>query len=174
VNVKSKIVLDVGASVGGFTDYLLQQGAKAVTCIDVGHSQLHQKLRINPQVTNLEKVNVRELSPDILPYPLYDLIVVDLSFISLRKVLHAIWPLVKVNGILINLIKPQYEVGEKVVRQSKGIIKDPIIVERVVSEIRDFCVHFLEGSEEISQMESPLKGADGNREFFLGLEKQRV
>ena len=119
-------------------------------------------------------MNVRELSPDILPYPLYDLIVVDLSFISLRKVLHAIWPLVKVNGILINLIKPQYEVGEKVVRQSKGIIKDPIIVERVVSEIRDFCVHFLEGCEEISQMESPLKGADGNREFFLGLEKQRV
>ncbi len=174
VNVKGQIVLDVGASVGGFTDYLLQQKAKAVTCIDVGHNQLHPKLRQNPQVTNLEKVNVRDLSPDILPYPLYDLIVVDLSFISLRKVLPAIWPLVKLNGILIILIKPQFEAGEKLVSQAKGIIKNPIIHEQVVAEIREFCARYLGGSKEIGQMESPIKGADGNREFFLSLEKQGI
>lgn len=174
VNVKGQIVLDVGASVGGFTDYLLQQKAKAVTCIDVGQNQLHPKLRQNPQITNLEKVNVRDLSPDILPYPLYDLIVVDLSFISLRKVLPVIWPLVNLNGILIILIKPQYEAGVKLVSQAKGVIKNPIIHEHIIAEIREFCARHLGESKEIGQMESPIKGADGNREFFLSLEKQGV
>ena len=174
VTVKGQFVLDVGASIGGFTDCLLERGAQAVTCIDVGHDQLHQKLRENPQVTNLEKINVRDLSPKILPHPLYDLVVVDLSFISLRKVLRAIWPIVKTRGTLIILIKPQFEAGVKVVRSVKGIIKDPLIHQQVVEKMREFCKQTLEGSKEIGLMESPILGADGNREFFLALRKQTI
>ncbi len=174
LNIKGNIVLDIGASVGGFTDYLLQQKVKTVTCIDVGHNQLHQKLLNNPRVIHLERVNIRKLSPDILPYPFYDLITVDLSFISLRKVLQDIWPLVKINGTLIVLIKPQFEVGKKIIKQAKGVVKNRVIVDRVVFEVKEFCARFLEGSEEIDQIESPIKGADGNREFFLSLRKHRV
>lgn len=171
VPVNKRTVLDLGASIGGFTDCLLQGGADSVTCVDVGRSQLHQKLRNNPKVINLEGINIRTLSPKLLPHPLYDLIVMDLSFISLRKVLTIIWPLLRLNGNLILLIKPQFEVGKTEAGMAKGIIRDPLVHQRVTHEIRDYCEKHLEDYEEIGFMESPIKGADGNREFFLGIKK---
>ncbi len=107
-------VLDVGASTGDFTDYALQMGAKSVTCVDVGRVQLHGKLRDDPRIVNLEKVNARYLERGDLPLDSYDRIVMDLSFISLKSVLPAIWPFLELEGILVALVKPQFEVGKEI------------------------------------------------------------
>ncbi|MCB1123414.1 MAG: TlyA family RNA methyltransferase, partial [Verrucomicrobiae bacterium] len=93
--------LDVGASTGGFTDCLLQNGISEAVCVDVGHGQLHYKLQQDPRVTNLEKINARYLKAEVLPFPEYDVVVMDLSFISLKKVLSPVWPLLKSGGKLI-------------------------------------------------------------------------
>ncbi|MCD8483458.1 MAG: NAD(+)/NADH kinase [Verrucomicrobia bacterium] len=164
-------VLDVGASTGGFTDCCLQSGAEHVTCVDVGYGQLHAKLRDDPRVTNLEKVNARHLQEVELPFECYDLVVMDLSFISLRIILPAVWPRVAVGGQLIALIKPQFEAGKKEVDQGRGVIRDPLIHQRVLAEIREFVRVELTGSEEVGVVESPIRGADGNVEFLLGLTK---
>ncbi|MFW6353108.1 MAG: TlyA family RNA methyltransferase, partial [Verrucomicrobiota bacterium] len=97
-------VLDVGASTGGFTDYCLQHGAAAATCVDVGHGQLHYRLRTDPRVTNLERFNARHLTPADLPRPTYELVVMDLSFISLTKIWPAVWPLVAPGGHMVALV----------------------------------------------------------------------
>ena len=163
--------LDVGASTGGFTDYLLQAGAASATCVDVGHGQLHYKLRQDPRVTNLERVNARQLHPDQLPRPAYGLVVMDLSFISLTKVWGAVWPLVEPGGHLVALVKPQFEAGKAEVDAGRGVIRDPAIHARVLAEIRAWAAREMEAAEEFGCCESPLKGADGNTEFLLGLRK---
>jgi len=164
-------VLDVGASTGGFTDCALQRGAASVTCVDVGQDQLHPTLRSDPRVTNIERVNARHLDPAILPRPTYDLAVLDLSFISLRHVLPAIWPLVAPGGRLIALVKPQFEAGREAVSRGDGVIRDPAVQQRTLDEVTAFAEQNLPGAVRIGAIDSPIRGGDGNREFLLGLRK---
>ncbi len=164
-------LLDVGASTGGFTDCALQAGAASATCVDVGHGQLHDKLRRDPRVTNLEKMNARHLAAGDLPRADYDVVVMDLSFISLKNVLPAVWPFLRPGGTLIALVKPQFEAGKAEVDKGQGIIRDDTVRERVLAEVRDFAVKELPGATVLGEMECPVHGADGNREYLLGLKK---
>ncbi len=165
-------ILDVGASTGGFTDCCLQRGAIAATCIDVGRAQLHGKLLADPRVTNIEQLNARQLSPDQLPLPAYPMIVMDLSFISLKRVLEAVWACLEPGGHLVALVKPQFEARKEEVDLGKGIIRDPAIQERCLQEVVHFSTRQLAGSKLIGTIDSPIKGTDGNREFFMALIKQ--
>ncbi len=171
VDLTGAHVLDVGASTGGFTDCALQAGAASATCVDVGHSQLHDKIRRDPRVTNLEKTNARHLAPGMLPRAAYDALVMDLSFISLKSVLPAVWPFLRPGGTLIALVKPQFEAGKAEVDKGQGIIRDDAVRGRVMTEVREFALRELAGAQLRGEMESPVHGADGNREFLLGLTK---
>ena len=171
VDFSGKHVLDVGASTGGFTDCMLQAGAVSATCVDVGHGQLHEKIRRDPRVTNLEKMNARHLAAGALPRAAYDAIVMDLSFISLKSVLPAVWPFLEKSGVLIALVKPQFEAGKAEVDKGQGIIRDDSVRLRVFADVRDFAVRELAGAAVFGDMECPVAGADGNREFLLGLRK---
>ena len=163
--------LDVGASTGGFTDCLLQHGATHVTCVDVGRAQLHGKLLREPRITNLEGVNARSLDPSILPHPSYDVIVMDLSFISLTAVLPAVWTLLRAGGHLICLIKPQFEVGKEDADRHRGVIRDATLRQQSVAKIRSFASAQLARSQEVGLVESPIQGAEGNVEYLLGLRR---
>ena len=169
--IKGKNILDLGASTGGFSDYLLQQGANSATCVDVGHGQLHYKLRTDSRITNLEKTNLRNLASDKLDFFPFPIVVMDLSFISLSKVLIRAWSFLSEGGCLIALIKPQFECKKKEADRGRGIIKDPLIHKRVLNEITDYAKQNLVNSELFAQTESSPKGADGNLEFFLGWKK---
>jgi 23S rRNA (cytidine1920-2'-O)/16S rRNA (cytidine1409-2'-O)-methyltransferase len=171
LDVRGAHVLDVGASTGGFTDCALQAGAADVVCVDVGRAQLHAKLRGNPRVTNLEKINARHLTAADLPRGEFDLIVMDLSFISLKSVLPAVWPLLKTDGTLVALVKPQFEAGKAAVDKGHGVIRDPAIQEAALAAVRDFALAGLAGVELVGTMDSPITGADGNREFLLCLRR---
>ena len=171
LNFAGTHVLDVGASTGGFTDCMLQAGAISATCVDVGHSQLHEKLRRDARVTNLEKINARHLQPGALPRAGYDVISMDLSFISLKSVLPAVWIFLEPGGSLIALVKPQFEAGKAEVDKGQGIIRDEAVRQRVMDEVREFALRDLKGVEVFGEMECPVAGADGNREFLLGLKK---
>ncbi|HRE04064.1 MAG TPA: TlyA family RNA methyltransferase [Opitutaceae bacterium] len=164
-------VLDVGASTGGFTDCVLQRGAADVVCVDVGRAQLHAKLRRDPRVTNLEQVNARHLDSVALPRTTYDVVVMDLSFISLRTVLPAVWPRVREGGTLIALVKPQFEAGKLEVDKGRGVIRDEVVRQATLESVRSFALDQLAHSTLLGVMESPLAGADGNQEFLLGLHK---
>lgn len=164
-------VLDVGASTGGFTDCALQAGAADVVCVDVGRAQLHAKLRSDPRVTNLEKINARHLSAKDLPRSDFDAIVMDLSFISLRTVLPAVWPLLRSSSTLVALVKPQFEAGKAEVDKGRGVIRDTAVQEAVLAGIITFATESLPGATLIGSMDSPITGADGNREFLIGLRK---
>ncbi|CEM21063.1 unnamed protein product [Vitrella brassicaformis CCMP3155] len=176
-----KRVLDVGASTGGFSDCCLQRGAAHVTCVDVGRAQLDPKITSDPRVVNLERMNAKYLNSSMLPHDDYDVIVMDLSFISLTKVLPAVWPLLKtavdnnvdppLSGLLIALIKPQFECRKEEARRYRGIIRDGAIHRRVCEEITSFCARELSGSELMGLVESPIKGGEGNREYLLGLRR---
>jgi 23S rRNA (cytidine1920-2'-O)/16S rRNA (cytidine1409-2'-O)-methyltransferase len=165
-------VLDVGASTGGFTDCALQAGATDVVCVDVGRAQLHAKLRGDPRVTNIEQVNARHLTAAALPRAEYDRIVMDLSFISLRSVLPAVWPLLRPGGVLVALVKPQFEAGKAEVDKGRGVIRDTAVQDAVLTGIRDFALGQLAGSHLVGTMDSPITGTDGNREFLLCLKKE--
>jgi 23S rRNA (cytidine1920-2'-O)/16S rRNA (cytidine1409-2'-O)-methyltransferase len=165
-------VLDVGASTGGFTDCALQHGARLVTCVDVGRAQLHDRLRRDARVTNLEQVNARLLRPGDLPLASYDRVVIDVSFISLRSVLSPAWAFLRPGGVLVALVKPQFEAGREAVSRGRGVIRDDTIRERVLDEIRRFALSELVEAEEIGAIESPLAGADGNREFLFVLRRR--
>lgn len=164
-------VLDVGASTGGFTDCSLQAGACDVVCVDVGRAQLHAKLREDPRVTNLEKLNARTLQPTDLPRSDYDAVVMDLSFISLRKILPTTWRFVRPSGFLIALIKPQFEAGKAAVDKGRGIIRDVALQEQIRDDLRDFALTNLAGAELVGVIDSPITGTDGNREFLIGLRR---
>jgi 23S rRNA (cytidine1920-2'-O)/16S rRNA (cytidine1409-2'-O)-methyltransferase len=172
VDLSGAHVLDVGASTGGFTDCVLQAGAASVVCVDVGRAQLHSKLRADPRVTNLEKVNARNLKPGDLPRDAFDAVVMDLSFISLRAVLPAVWPFLRPGGLLVALVKPQFEAGKEIVDRGRGVIRDPAVHQAVLDDIAAFVRAELPGAEPAGSMESPITGADGNREFLLGYRKQ--
>lgn len=174
LDLRGAHVLDVGASTGGFTDCALQAGAADVVCVDVGRAQLHARLRADPRVTNLEKINARFLSADDLPRSEYDAIVMDLSFISLKAVLPAVWPLLRPSGTLIALVKPQFEAGKAEVDRGRGVIRDPQVQQATLDGVTQFALAELRESRLVGTMDSPITGADGNREFLLCLQKARV
>ena len=173
LDLRGAHVLDVGASTGGFTDCALQAGAADVVCVDVGRAQLHAKLRGHPRVTNIEQVNARHLTAAQLPRAEYDAVVMDLSFISLRTVLPAVWPLLRAGGTLVALVKPQFEAGKAAVDKGRGVIRDAAVQDAVLTGIRDFALGELPGARLVGTMDSPITGTDGNREFLLGLRKER-
>ena len=154
--------LDVGSSTGGFTDCLLQHGATSVVAIDVGTNQLAWKLRTDPRVEVRENVNARDLQPGDFA-SLFDLIVVDVSFISVTKIIPALFDLLRPDRRMIVLIKPQFEVGRSEVGKG-GIVRDPEAQARVVGEINSFAES--SGFEVVGTIESPITGAEGNREFL--------
>lgn len=163
LDVSGLLCLDVGASTGGFTDCLLSRGAARVCCVDVGYGQLAWKLRIDPRVTVMERTNARKLKPEDLPF-VPDLVVIDASFISLRLVLPAIFPCMAEGGLVLALIKPQFEVGRKEVGK-KGVVRDPALHERACSDIKDLAREM--GLDVMGVTSSPIKGPEGNREFFI-------
>lgn len=167
VQVNEKVCMDVGASTGGFTDCLIQNGAKKVFAVDVGYGQLAWFLRQDPRVINLERKNIRYLKSEDLG-ELVDLAVIDTSFISLKLVLPAVIKLIKSKGEIIALIKPQFEVGKEKVGKG-GVVKDAKEHKSVIEEISRFALN--EGLEVLGVIESPLRGPKGNREFFIYLRK---
>jgi 23S rRNA (cytidine1920-2'-O)/16S rRNA (cytidine1409-2'-O)-methyltransferase len=172
ISVKNLIAIDLGASTGGFTDCLLQHGATKVYAVDVGHGQLAWKLRQDSRVVVMEKTNARELTASSFPLPFSpaDLMVIDCSFISLQKLLPAAVALLRPSAKLVALVKPQFEAGKAEVDKGEGVITDPAIHERVLSELRVF----VDSMPELRWMgvtESPLLGPAGNKEFLLLLEK---
>jgi 23S rRNA (cytidine1920-2'-O)/16S rRNA (cytidine1409-2'-O)-methyltransferase len=162
INVAGLLCLDVGASTGGFTDCLLQQGARRVIAIDVGHNQIDWRLRNDPRVEVREGVNARYLTARDFT-DLFDLIVMDVAFISATKVLPAVIPLLNRNGALIVLIKPQFEVGKNEVGKG-GIVRDPEKHQRVIAEVNSAAEEL--GLQACGLIESPIRGADGNVEFL--------
>lgn len=171
IDLQGRHLLDVGASTGGFTDCALQAGAADATCVDVGRAQLHDKLRRDPRVTNLEQVNARFLEQVALPRERYDAVVMDLSFISLRSVLPSVWPRLDAGGVLVALVKPQFEAGKEEADRGRGVIKDPAVRAATLAAVRDFALTELPGAQLIGTIDSPISGADGNREYLLGLRK---
>ncbi|MDD4934042.1 MAG: TlyA family RNA methyltransferase [Methylacidiphilaceae bacterium] len=163
--------LDVGASTGGFTDCLLQRGARQVIALDVGRGQLHWKLRQDPRVLVREGFNARRLRSEDLGDPV-DLATVDVAFISLRLILPALFPLVRPEGWIIALIKPQFEAGRAEVGKG-GIVRDPEVRQRVVADLRDW-VRAWPGMEDRGVLPSPILGASGNQEFLWGLRRTMV
>jgi len=140
--------------------------------VDVGYGQLHYSLRQDERVTNLERTNARNLAPSDLPLHEYPLIVMDLSFISLRKVLPAIWNLLSDDGHLIALVKPQFEATKQEADRGKGIIRDDAVHTRILNEIKDFAKKKLPNSRLFAETTSTLKGTNGNTEHFLGWTKK--
>jgi 23S rRNA (cytidine1920-2'-O)/16S rRNA (cytidine1409-2'-O)-methyltransferase len=165
VAVRDRVALDVGASTGGFTDCLLQRGATRVTCVDVGHGQLDWKIASDPRVRVLDRVNIRLAPPDLLPEPV-DLIVVDVSFISLRLVLPALPALAKPGADLVALVKPQFEVGRADVGKG-GIVRDEAARARALAEVRAAAAAL--GYQVLGDTVSPITGGKGNVEFLLHL-----
>jgi 23S rRNA (cytidine1920-2'-O)/16S rRNA (cytidine1409-2'-O)-methyltransferase len=164
--------IDLGASTGGFTDCLLQRGAAKVYAVDVGQGQLAWKLRRDPRVTVMEKTNARDLTPAAFPQPFApaELIVIDCSFISLRKILPPAVALLRSSGNIVALIKPQFEAGKAEADKGEGVITDPAIHERVVRELREF-VAAQPSLRWRGVAESPLLGPAGNKEFLVWIEK---
>jgi len=169
LNVTGLTAIDIGASTGGFTDCLLQRGAKKVFAVDVGQGQLAWKLRNDARVVVMEKTNARFLKPENFPAPA-DLIVADCSFISLTKILPPALPLLKPDSQIIALIKPQFEAGKAEVDKGRGVITDAAIHERVLTELHDF-VAAQAGLCWYGVVESPLLGPAGNKEFLALIEK---
>jgi 23S rRNA (cytidine1920-2'-O)/16S rRNA (cytidine1409-2'-O)-methyltransferase len=172
LDLRGAHVLDVGASTGGFTDCALQAGAADVVCVDVGRAQLHAKLRGDPRVTNLEKINARHLSAADLPRSEFDTIVMDLSFISLKTVLPAVWPLLRPGGALVALVKPQFEAGKAEADKGRGVIRDPAVQAAALAGVSAFAQAELPAAKLAGTMDSPITGSDGNREFLLCLRKE--
>jgi len=172
IEVSGRTAVDVGASTGGFTDCLLQRGAARVYAVDVGRGQLAWKLRCDPRVVVMEKINARELAPGHFPPPFVpvDLAVVDCSFISLRKILPPAVALLRPFGRIVALVKPQFEAGKAEADKGAGVIRDPAIHERVLRELAEF-VAGLPALRWRGVTESPVLGPAGNKEFLVLLEK---
>lgn len=172
LDVAGLTAIDLGASTGGFTDCLLQHGAAKVFAVDVGQGQLAWKLRNHPQVVVMEQTNARELTPGRMPQPFTpaDLIVIDCSFISLRKILPPAIALLHPAGKVVALIKPQFEAGKEEADKGAGVITDPAVHDRVIRELQEFA-SAMPGVLWRSLTSSPLLGPAGNREFLVLLEK---
>ncbi len=167
VDVAGLVAVDVGSSTGGFTDCLLQAGVVKVFAIDVGYGQLAWKLQQDPRVVSMERTNIRTVTPDQLD-ELSDLAVIDASFIALSKVLPATVGLLKPGGRIIALIKPQFEVGKGEVGKG-GVVRDPSAHEKVIEDVSQAVLDL--GLTVLGRCESPITGADGNREFLILIQK---
>ena len=168
ISVEGKETLDIGASTGGFTDVLLQRGAAHVVALDVGHGQLDWRLRNDPRVVTLERVNARSIHPDRLPSTLqhFDIVTIDVSFISLKQIVPVVPALLNPGADVLALVKPQFEAGRAEVSK-KGLIHDPAVHARVVDEVST-AAHKV-GLTAVAVTPSPITGMEGNREFFLHL-----
>jgi len=168
IDVHRKTALDIGASTGGFTDCMLQRGAEKVYAVDVGHGQLDWKLRNDPRVIVLEKVNARFLSHEHIP-EVVDLCVIDVSFISLTLILPNAFDLIAPAGVILALIKPQFELQRSEVGRG-GIIRDPGLHRNAQDKIVTFVTHL--GHVVTGIVPSAITGADGNQEFFACMRKR--
>ena len=168
IDVRGRIALDIGASTGGFTDVLLTRGASRVVALDVGAGQLDWKLRTDPRVVVLDGINARYLRAEMLPRDLtsFDLITVDVAFISLRHILPVVSPLLRHDGVVVALVKPQFEAGRHDVGAG-GIVRDPAVHARVIEAVTQ-AAHQV-GLERVALEPSPVTGAEGNREFLMRL-----
>ncbi len=171
IDVTGRSCLDVGASTGGFTHCLLERGARRVIALDVGYGQLDWTLRNDPRVTVMERTNIRHVTAKDLPFT-PDLAVIDVSFISLRLVVPAVKGLLAPGGEMVALIKPQFEAGPKHVGKG-GIVRDPEVHEKVISELKNF-FSFDQMLKIKGVMDSPIKGAKGNREFLCHLALNQI
>lgn len=167
IKANELICLDVGSSTGGFTDCLLQHGARKVFAVDVGHNQFDWRLRNDPRVVLREGVNARYLKPEDFDQK-FDLAAIDVAFISATKILPAVVPLLSDQGRIITLIKPQFEVGKGEVGKG-GIVKDPAKHQRVIEEVNSTAERL--GLRVVGLIESPIHGADGNVEFLALYER---
>ena len=167
IDPRDMVVMDVGASTGGFTDCVLQKGARKVYAVDVGYGQLAWKLQEDSRVVNLERRNIRYLGKEEVPEEA-DLILIDTSFISIEKFLPHLLEFLKEGGNLISLIKPQFEVGKGEVGKG-GVVRDPALHQRVIDRISQFCRGL--GLKILQIVESPLLGPKGNKEFFIHLKR---
>lgn len=165
ITVAGRRAIDIGASTGGFTDVLLQQGAREVVALDVGHGQLDWRLRKDPRVIVLEGINARYLTPADVPGP-FDIVTVDVSFISLRYILPVVPPLLAVGADIVALVKPQFEAGREQVEPG-GLVRDPEVHRRVIDEVTGAARAV--GLQPVGVVPSPITGATGNQEFLLHL-----
>ena len=168
IEVNGSVALDIGASTGGFTDCLLQRGAKHVYAVDVGHDQLAWKIRTDPRVTVFEKLNGRNLSHEHIPEPV-DLCVIDVSFISLTLILPNAFDLITPDGVILALIKPQFELERGDVNRG-GLVLDPMLHERAKTKVTEFVQRL--GHVVVGIAPSTILGTEGNQEFFACLRKQ--
>jgi 23S rRNA (cytidine1920-2'-O)/16S rRNA (cytidine1409-2'-O)-methyltransferase len=170
IAVTDRLALDIGASTGGFTDVLLRRGARRVVALDVGHGQLDWKIRSDPRVDVVERVNARILTPCMLPGTAraFDLVTIDVSFISLRHILPVVPPLLAPAADVVALVKPQFEAGRTEVGKG-GIIRDQAVQARVVEEV--VSVADALGLVRFGLTDSPIAGMEGNREFLLHLRQ---
>jgi len=166
ISVEDKILLDIGASTGGFTDCALQNGAKSSYALDVGYNQLAWKLRSDPRVVVMERTNFRYVKPSDFIKEMPNLATIDVSFISLKLILPVLKQLLCNKSNIIALIKPQFEAGKDQVGK-KGIVRDPKVHEEVIKKIKDFSIQ--EGYDVINLTYSPITGGEGNIEFLLHL-----
>jgi 23S rRNA (cytidine1920-2'-O)/16S rRNA (cytidine1409-2'-O)-methyltransferase len=170
IDVRNKRALDAGASTGGFTDCLLQRGAKQVVAIDVGKSQMHERIASNDRVVVIDGFNVRQLLDDTQDLPVslrndFNLVVADLSFISLKSVSQALTARISRDGDLVMLVKPQFEATKLEVDKSKGVIADQAIRDRVIEEVNESFAAL--GWAVHGCIESPIHGAEGNVEYLV-------
>jgi 23S rRNA (cytidine1920-2'-O)/16S rRNA (cytidine1409-2'-O)-methyltransferase len=170
IDVRGKTALDIGASTGGFTDCMLQRGAEKVYAVDVGHGQLNWKLRNDPRVVVLEKINARSLSRRHIPEPV-DLCVIDVSFISLTLVLPNAFDLITPSGVILALIKPQFELERADVGRG-GVVRNEELHRKAQDKVVAFVT--LSGHVVTGPVPSAIKGADGNQEFFACIRKRSV
>ena len=167
ISLSGLVCMDVGASTGGFTDCMLQNGAKKVYAVDVGYGQLAWSLRTDPRVVNLERTNARYLSQEQVPEPI-DFFSVDVSFISLSLILPAVRPLLSENARAVCLIKPQFEAGREKVGK-KGVVRDPAVHQEVIEKILSFALE--NGYSVLGLTFSPVKGPEGNIEYLAYLQR---
>src|SRR6476620_7497887 len=169
LDVTGRLALDVGASTGGFTDVLLQRGARRVVALDVGHGQLAWRLRSDARATVIERVNARTLIADQLPpgARVFGIVTIDVSFISLRLVLPVVPPLLDAGGDVVVLVKPQFEAGRAEIGKG-GIVRDDNVRQRVVLDVAHSALAL--GLERIGTVESPISGMEGNREILMHLK----
>ena len=168
IDVNKRTALDIGASTGGFTDCMLQRGAKKVYAVDVGHGQLDWKLRNDARVIAIEKINARSLSVEHIP-ELVDVCVIDVSFISLTLILPNAFSLITPTGVILALIKPQFELQRFEVGKG-GIVRDPRLHQKAQDKIVAFVTRL--GHEVTEIVPSAITGADGNQEFFACMRKR--
>lgn len=169
IQVPGRVALDIGASTGGFTDVLLQRGATYVVALDVGHGQLDWKIRSDPRVHVLERVNARTLkASDLSGRVPFDVVTIDVSFISLRHILPAVPPLIRESADVVALVKPQFEAGRPEVGRG-GIVRDAAVQARVVEEVTAAANAL--GLTRAGMTESPIAGMEGNREFLIHLRR---